>query len=241
VTFSTILYEEDEQGIRPQNLYGMTENSSHQYTHPADETGIIVIVGTCGRGGRAYEIRIFFDPSDAGRDVNPGEVGQIAGRGAALMLGYFDNQAATEQNFNRAGWFLSGDLGILDPAGNLRIAGQLKDLTIRGGLNIYPTHIEALALRHPGVQRRACFAVADDRFGERVCISIIGTVSIEKLLSDLARENLSRYEMPEYLLRVNAYPLTPSGKFLKRELGAMVRRGELSPTPVRFVPSKEYA
>jgi acyl-CoA synthetase len=227
-----------EQGTRPQNVYGMTENSSHQYTHPADATDIIV--GTCGRCGRAYEIRLF-DPSDPDRGVNPGEVGQIAGRGAALMLGYFDNQAATEQSFNREGWFLSGDLGILDLAGNLRIAGRLKDLIIRGGHNIYPAHIEALALRHPGVQRCACFAVADDRLGERVCISIIGTVSIEELLSHLARENLSRYEMPEYFLRVDAYPLTPSGKILKRELGAMVRRGELSPVPVRFVPSKEHA
>ena len=66
-------------------------------------------------------------------------------------------------------------------------------------------------------------------------------MSIEELLSHLARENLSCYEMPEYFLRVDAYPLTSSGKILKRELGAMVRRGELSPVPVRFVPFKEYA
>ena len=97
------------QGIRPQNVYGMTENSSHQYTHPGDDTD--TIVATCGRGGPAYEVRLF-DPADRDREVAVGEVGEIGGRGALLMLGYFDNQAATEASFNRDGWFMSGDLGV---------------------------------------------------------------------------------------------------------------------------------
>ena len=80
--------------------------------------------------------------------LRPGEVGEIGGRGAALMLGYFDNQAATEASFNRDGWFMSGDLGVLDERGNLKVVGRSKDLIIRGGHNIYPAHIEALALRH---------------------------------------------------------------------------------------------
>ena len=97
------------QGIKPQNIYGMTENSSHQYTHPDDEADTSVT--TCGRGGPAYEVRLF-DPADRDRPVRPGEVGEIGGRGGALMLGYFDNQAATEASFNRDGWFMSGDLGV---------------------------------------------------------------------------------------------------------------------------------
>lgn len=219
------------QSIKPQNVYGMTENSSHQYTHPAD--GTRVIVETCGRGGRAYEIRLF-DPNDPDRPVGVGEIGQIGGRGAALMLGYFDNQAATESSFNRDGWFLSGDLGVLDDAGNLRIEGRLKDLIIRGGHNIYPAQIEALALRHKQIVKAACFPVADERLGERVCIAVIGEIEAEVLLEHLAQEGLSKYDMPEYFLRVDAFPLTASGKILKRTLVEMVRNGELSPIPIRY-------
>jgi acyl-CoA synthetase len=219
-----------EQGVKPQNVYGMTENSSHQYTHPNDSAEIIVT--TCGRGGNAYEVRLF-DPSDSDKEIGPGEVGQIGGRGAALMLGYFDNQKATEGSFNRDGWFLSGDLGILDEAGNLRIEGRLKDLIIRGGHNIYPSHIEAVAVRHKHVDRVAAFPVPDDRLGERVCIAVSGTVEPDDLMQHLRDQGISKYDMPEYFIRVEEFPLTASGKILKRELTLQVRRGELKPIPVR--------
>jgi acyl-CoA synthetase len=219
------------QGIKPQNVYGMTESSSHQYTHPGDDTA--TIVETCGRGGPAYEVRLF-DAADRDREVGVGEVGEIAGRGALLMLGYFDNQAATEASFNREGWFLSGDLGVMDARGNLKIVGRSKDLIIRGGHNIYPAHIEALALRHAGVARAACFPVADERLGERVCIAVAGSVAPDELLAHLGAEGLSRYDMPEYFVRVEAFPLTASGKILKRELVEMAKRGELAPEPVRY-------
>ena len=224
------------QSIKPQNVYGMTENSSHQYTHPADETQ--VIVETCGRGGRAYEVRIF-DPGDPDRPVAAGEVGQIGGRGAALMLGYFDNQTATETSFNRDGWFMSGDLGVLDAQGNLRIEGRLKDLIIRGGHNIYPAQIEALALRHRLVAKAACFPVADERLGERVCIAVIGEIEAEMLLEHLAQEGLSKYYMPEFFLCMESFPLTASGKILKRTLVEMVRKGALSPIPIRYRSREE--
>jgi len=219
-----------EQGITPQNIYGMTENSSHQYTHPGDSAEVIVT--TCGRGGKAYEVRLF-DPADSDKEVKPGEVGQIAGRGAALMLGYFDNQRATETSFNKDGWFLSGDLGILDQAGNLRIEGRLKDLIIRGGHNIYPSHIEAAAVRHRDVARAAAFPVPDDRLGERVCIAVSGTIEPDELIRHLHEQGLSKYDMPEYFIRVEEFPLTASGKILKRELTLLVRRGELVPALIR--------
>jgi acyl-CoA synthetase len=160
-------------------------------------------------------------------------MGQIGGRGAALMLGYFNDQAAIEASFNREGWFLSGDLGVLDARGNLRIEGRLKDLIIRGGHNISPAHIEALALRHEGIEKVACFPVPDERLGERVCIAVIGNVSPTDLLTHLADEGLSKYDMPEYFVRLDEFPLTASGKILKRELVAMVRRGQLEPAPIR--------
>jgi acyl-CoA synthetase len=219
-----------KQGVTPQNVYGMTENSSHQYTHPTDDPEIIVT--TCGRGGRGYEVAIF-DPQDQNRRLPVGETGQIGGRGATLMLGYFANQAATEASFNDEGWFMSGDLGTLMPDGSLRIEGRLKDLIIRGGHNIYPSHIEALALRHPAVKKAACFPIPDDRLGERACIAIIGDIEAEALLEHLAGEGLSKYDMPEHFIALDALPLTPSGKILKRELVEMARRGEIAPRFLR--------
>ena len=227
-----------KQDIKPQNVYGMTENSSHQYTHPTDETE--TIIGTCGRGGRAYEVKLF-DPADADRPVAVGEVGHIGGRGAALMLGYFDNQAATETSFNRDGWFMSGDLGIMDPHGNLKIEGRLKDLIIRGGHNIYPAHVEALAVRHAQVDRVACFPVPDERLGERMCIGVMGGIDPDELLTHLAREGVSKFDMPEYFARFESFPLTASGKILKRELAAMARRGEITLTPIRWQPREKSA
>jgi acyl-CoA synthetase (AMP-forming)/AMP-acid ligase II len=226
------------QGVKPQNVYGMTENSSHQYTHPGDDTETIVT--TCGRGGPAYEVRLF-DPGNHDESVAPGTVGEIGGRGAALMLGYFDDQTATETSFNRDGWFMSGDLGVLDECGNLRVVGRLKDLIIRGGHNIYPAHIEALALRHGRVTRVACFPVADERLGERVCIAVTGDVGGDDLLTHLHGEGLSKYDMPEYFVRLEEFPLTASGKILKRELIEMHRRGDFTPEFVRFTQKESVA
>ncbi|MGD8477637.1 MAG: class I adenylate-forming enzyme family protein, partial [Burkholderiales bacterium] len=213
-------------GITPQNVYGMTENSSHQFTSRDD--AFDVIVGTCGRGGRAYEVRIF-DPADSNVEVAPGETGQIGGRGGALMLGYYGNQEATAASFNDSGWFLSGDLGSLDAQGNLKIEGRLKDLIIRGGHNIYPAQIEALAVRHTAIEKAAAFPVADERLGEKVCLAVIGAIEPDDCLAHLAAEGLSKYDMPEYFLQLEVFPLTASGKILKRELVAMVRRGDLQP------------
>lgn len=219
------------QGIRPQNVYGMTENSSHQFTHPNDSQSIWT--STCGRGGGGYRVKIV-DADDVNRDLGTGEIGQIVGQGANLMLGYLGNQAATEQSFNRDGWFLSGDLGSLDEAGNLRVEGRLKDLIIRGGHNIHPSRIEALALRHSQVVKAAAFPIPDERLGERVCLAIEGAIEAYDMCEFLALQGLSIYDMPEWFVRVEAFPLTPSGKILKRSLVEQHREGVLRPLPVRW-------
>ena len=90
-------------------------------------------------------------------EAAPGEIGQIGGRGASLMLGYFDDQAATETAFNAQGWFMTDDLGWIDDAGYLRVVGRLKDVIIRGGRNIYPARLEALAMRHDAMEKAAAY------------------------------------------------------------------------------------
>jgi acyl-CoA synthetase len=224
-----------DRGVVPQNVYGMSENSSHQYTLPSDDPE--TIVATCGKACRAYEIRLF-DPESPDVEIMPGEVGEIGGRGACLMLGYFDNQQATEDSFNRGGWFLSGDLGRFDRNGNLEIVGRKKDLIIRGGHNIHPAKIEDLAMRHPAVARCAAFAIADERLGEKVCLSVIfhdgAGAEPDELLAHLSETGLSRYDMPEYFIALTEYPLTASGKILKRELVEWAKSGHIRPLPVRW-------
>ncbi len=219
------------QNITPQNIYGMTENSSHQYTHPDDP--LETWVSTCGRGGPAYEVKIW-DPENPDRELAPGQTGEIGGCGAALMLGYFGNQTATEKTFNRHGYMMSGDLGSLDAQGNLRIEGRAKDLIIRGGHNIYPSRIEALALTHPGVAKAAAFPIADDRLGEKVCLAIIGDVRANDMLEHLAQEGLSKFDMPEWFIAMDSLPLTASGKILKRALIDLAKHGEIQPAAVRY-------
>ena len=223
-----------DMGIKPQNIYGMTENGSHQYTLPDD--GVDVITATCGKACRGYEARLW-DQDNPDREAVPGEIGEIGTRGALLMLGYFDNQAATEASFNASGWFMSGDLGRFDAQGNLQIVGRKKDLIIRGGYNIHPARIENLALTHPAVLKAAAYAVADPRLGERVCLAIVardGTrLEAGALLAHLSAAGLSKYDMPEYLVTLDAFPLTASGKILKRELVEQTRAGRILPEPVR--------
>ncbi|SIT39418.1 AMP-dependent synthetase [Paraburkholderia piptadeniae] len=223
-------------GVTPQNVYGMTENGSHNYTRPTDSAD--TIVSTCGRPCQGYEIRLF-KQDDIDVEVDPGEVGEIGGRGAVLMLGYFNNQTATESSFNRDGWFMSGDLGVLTEDGCLQIVGRKKDLIIRGGHNIFPAGIEELAIRHAGIERAAAFPVFDERLGEKVCLAVVAKsetvpLSAEAVLEHLAEAGLSKYDMPEYFVLLDAFPLTASGKILKRELVEWVKSGVLSPAPVRY-------
>lgn len=227
-------------GITPQNIYGMTENGSHQYTLPTDDDD--TIIGTCGRACRGYEVTLW-NPDNPDEPVAPGEGGEIGGRGGVLMLGYFDNQYATEDSFNADGWFMSGDLGRFDEKGCLYIIGRKKDLIIRGGHNIHPIRIESLAMRHPGVRKVAAFPVPDRRLGEKACLAVIPAegraVEAEEMLSHLHAEGLSKYDMPEHFIVMDSFPLTASGKVLKRELVEWAKAGKIEPTPVRWVdPAK---
>ena len=220
--------------VMAQNVYGMTENGAHQYTLPDDD--IEAIIGSCGRACAGYEVRIF-DPENADAELPIGAIGEIGGRGACLMLGYFSDQRATEHSFNRDGWFMTGDLGALDASGRLRIVGRKKDIIIRGGRNIHPARIEDVARSHPAVLKAAAFAIADARLGERVCIAVVVrpelSLTADALLRHMESSGLSKYDMPEYYIALDALPLTASGKILKRALVEQVATGAISPMAVR--------
>lgn len=225
-------------GVTPQSGYGMTEACSTHYTLPGDPPALIT--GSSGRCAPGYDVRVF-SRDDPDRELPAGEVGQIGGRGTSLMLGYYDDQASTEDSFNRAGWFMTGDLGWVDEQGYIRITGRKKDVIIRGGHNIFPAKIESLAMQHPAVARAAAMPVADERLGERVCLAVMlkpgAALEAEAMLAHLDAAGLSRYDMPEYWLPVAEIPLTASGKILKRAVQAELEARRLTPVPVRFKAS----
>jgi acyl-CoA synthetase len=226
-------------GVMPQSGYGMTETCSHQYTLPTDDASLII--ETCGRACPGYEVKIW-QKDDPDAEAATGEIGQIGGRGASLMLGYFDDQAATEAAFNTHGWFMTGDLGWMDEHGYLRITGRKKDVIIRGGHNIYPARIEDLAMRHPAVERVAAVPVADARLGEKVCLAVMwragARAEVAEMLAHLDAMGLSKYDMPEYMLEVDHIPLTPSGKMRKRDIVDWIADGRAVPEPVRAKTGK---
>lgn len=224
-----------QYGVIPQSGYGMTEACSHHYTLPDDAPKLII--ETSGRACDGYEVKIW-SQEDEDVEAAVGEIGQIGGRGASLMLGYFNDQVATEESFNSRGWFMTGDIGWMDENGYLRITGRKKDLIIRGGHNIYPAKIEALAMRHTDIERVAVIPIADARLGEKVCLTVMPShgkeVDAMQLLQHLDSQGLSKFDMPEYFIQVDEIPLTASGKIFKRGLLDQIKEGQLVPQPVKW-------
>jgi acyl-CoA synthetase len=136
---------------------------------------------------------------------------------------------------------MTGDLGWVDENGYLRITGRKKDVIIRGGHNIYPAKIEALAATHHAIQRAAAVPVRDQRFGERVCLAVMfrpgKTASPEEILKHLDDVGLSKYDMPEFFVELDEIPLTASGKVRKREVIDWIAEGRAKPVAIRWQPS----
>ncbi|MDA0652828.1 MAG: class I adenylate-forming enzyme family protein [Proteobacteria bacterium] len=221
-------------GIIPQSGYGMTETNGHQYTLPDDAPTLIM--ESSGKACPGYEIRIF-DEEYPNVELPVGQTGQLGGRGASLMRGYFDDQIATESCFNDQGWFMTGDLGWVDEKGYLRLTGRKKEVIIRGGHNINPARIEELAMLHAGVERAAAVAIPDARLGERVCLSVMfrenAAVPVSQLLDHLSAAGLSRYDMPEYYLELTEIPLMSNGKIQKQDIVKWIRDGDVEPAAIR--------
>jgi len=222
-------------GVTTQNAFGMTENHSFLYTRPGDPPD--TIASTCGRPAEGMEIKVWRD-TNPNEEVSPHEIGELGVRGASLMLGYFGDQVSTETAFNHDGWFMTGDLARIDKLGNLQIVGRKKDIIIRGGHNIHPAKIEDLAMRCQAVAKAAAFPVSDFRLGERVCLAIIvrsnASIAPMDLLSHLKAHGLSKYDMPEYFIELQRFPLTASGKVVKRRLAELVKEGALKPQKIRW-------
>ena len=201
--------------------YGLTEASPVMtYTRIGDE--LRLRVETVGRALPHIEVKVI-DP-ESGETVDAGTQGEVCCRGYNIMKGYYNNPDATADTIDDEGWLHSGDLGIMDPAGNLSITGRYKDMIIRGGENIYPKEIEEFLYRMPEVLDVQVAAVPSPKYGEEVGAFIIlkEDADLEPSdVTDFCRGQISRYKIPKYVTFVTEYPMTASGKIQKYKLSEM--------------------
>ncbi|MDQ1713992.1 MAG: long-chain acyl-CoA synthetase [Frankiaceae bacterium] len=154
--------------------------------------------------------------------VPAGEIGEVVIRGHNIFTGYLNNPEATNAAIVD-GWFRSGDLGTMDADGFVSIVDRKKDMVLRGGYNVYPREVEEVLLRHPAVAQVAVIALPHDVHGEEVCAVVIAapdtTPTAEEIVA-WSKEQIAAHKYPRVVHFVDAFPLGPSGKVLKRELVA---------------------
>jgi fatty-acyl-CoA synthase len=213
----------DRMGAREMTIvYGLTE-ASPSITQTETTDSLEHRVGTVGRRLPGVEVRIV-QPGTL-EPVAPGEPGELLGRGHGIMKGYYNKPAETAQAITADGWLHSGDLAVETPDGYYRIVGRLKDMIIRGGENVYPREIEEYLHSHPAIADVQVVGLPDERYGEEVSAWVRlkpGATLTEQELKDYCRARIAHYKVPRYVIFVDEYPTTVTGKVQKyrlRELG----------------------
>jgi long-chain acyl-CoA synthetase len=194
--------------------YGLSETSSGVTCNRTDTDAY---TGTIGLPLPGVEIRLL---DDDGRDVGPGEPGEIAIRGAQVMAGYWQRPEDTAQVMTPDGFFKSGDVGVMEPTGYLRIVDRKKDMILVSGFNVYPNEIEGVVASHPGVLECAVVGVPDAGCGEAVALYVVkkDPALTEQALAKFCAEQLTGYKKPRHIRFRADLPKTNVGKILRREL-----------------------
>ena len=196
--------------------YGLTEAGTATATSPDDDAETIAT--TVGRPRPGFEVRIV----DAhGAEVPTGTAGEVVLRGPSVMLRYLDDPDATAAVLSPDGWLNSGDLGVVDGAGCLRIVGRAKDMFIVGGFNAYPAEIENALLRHPDIRQAAVIGVPDARLGEVGVAFVVLRPGADPTAGDIiawCRDQMANYKVPRAVRFLDALPLNASGKVVKDAL-----------------------
>ena len=199
-------------GCKPRQLYGMTETIPAVLTddvqHPVPSSMGFVTPGC--------EVELH----DAGRNVAPGEVGEIVHRSPHATLGYHQDEEKTREAF-RHGWFHSGDLGYVDETGHLYVVDRKKDMIKTGGENVASREVEEAIYQLDGVAEVAVFGVSHPRWVEAVAAAVVpkvGAALTPEAVIEHARSVLAGYKTPKYVVIVEALPKNPSGKIVKRQL-----------------------
>jgi fatty-acyl-CoA synthase len=210
--------------------YSLTETSSTvsmtRHGDPATKQKF-----TVGRPLPAVAVRVL----DLDGSVLPEEsLGELAVRGPGVMKGYYRQPGETAQAFDEEGYFLTGDLGMLDEDGFLHIVGRRKEMIIRGGFNVYPREVEDRIHAHPAVLDVAVVGLPHEVLGEAVCACVLpveGAIVTGEEIKDWCRSSLADYKVPDLVRFFDAFPLTGSGKVRRVELARMVSAEESSRRP----------
>ena len=198
--------------------YGQTE-SSPVVTQTRPDDSLARRVSTVGQAAPGVEIKIL--DFATGQECPPNEQGEVCFRGYVVMKGYYKMMDKTKEVIDQDGWLHSGDLGVKDAAGYVKITGRLKDMIIRGGENIYPREIEEFLYTNPKVQDVQAVGVPCDEYGEQVtaCIQLKeGETATEEEIQSFCEQKISRYKIPKYIRFMKEYPMTASGKIQKFKL-----------------------
>jgi len=195
--------------------YGMTETSPVSFQSGTDDP-VDKRISTVGRVHPHVEVKVV-DP-DGGRVVPRGTPGELCTRGYVVMLGYWDNQEATAEAVDRAGWMHTGDLATLDEDGYANVVGRIKDMVIRGGENVYPREVEEFLYQHPAVGDVQVVGVPDERYGEELCAWVRlreGQAVSGEELREWCRGRIATFKIPRYWRFVDEFPMTVTGKVQK--------------------------
>ncbi|MGH8806336.1 MAG: AMP-binding protein [Noviherbaspirillum sp.] len=197
--------------------YGMTETSPVSFQSSVDDP-IDLRVSTVGRIHPHIEVKIV--DSD-GRIVPRGQKGELLTRGYSVMQGYWEDVEKSAEAIDRSRWMHTGDLAVIDDEGYCSIVGRSKDMVIRGGENIYPREIEEFLYRHPKIQDVQCVGVPDKKFGEELCACVVlrpGMQADAEEIRAFCSGQIAHYKIPRYVLFVEEFPMTVTGKVQKMVL-----------------------
>ncbi|HVT22087.1 MAG TPA: AMP-binding protein, partial [Mycobacteriales bacterium] len=197
--------------------YGLTE-ATGTVTMCRQGDDAETIATTSGRAIPDTEVRIV---DEAGNAVATGEPGEVVVRGYNVMKGYYEDPEATAQTIDADGWLHTGDIGVMDAGGNVRITDRLKDMYVVGGFNAYPAEVEQTLARHEAVAECAVVGVPDERLGEVGLAFVVArpgmTVDPEEIVA-WCRERMANFKAPRTVQVVDALPRNASGKVMKFEL-----------------------
>ena len=199
--------------------YGMTETSPVSCQTRADDD-LERRTATIGRVHPHVEIKIV-DPV-SGKTVERGQTGEFCTRGYSVMLGYWDDPDKTREAVDADGWMHTGDLAEMREDGYCNIVGRIKDMVIRGGENIYPREIEEFLYQHPDIEDVQVIGVPDERYGEELCAWVRMRAGAAPLDAEAVRAyatgRLAHYKIPRYVLVVEEFPMTVTGKIRKVQM-----------------------
>ena len=199
--------------------YGMTETSPVS-TQTRRDDDLDRRTSTVGRVMPHVEVKLV-DPA-TGLVVPRGEPGELCTRGYSVMLGYWDEPEKTAEAIDQARWMHTGDLATMRDDGYVNIVGRIKDMVIRGGENVYPREIEEFLYTHPAIADVQVIGVPDEKYGEELCAWIKLKDGADPLdaakVKEFATGKLAHYKIPRYVLLVDDFPMTVTGKIRKVEM-----------------------